>query len=78
MKKHRGLLNIGLLFVLVIGAATASVALEYSAPTVAAVIRRIVVIAGAGLVLTIWSEWRESRAKKKQQKAAAEVKDDSA
>jgi type VI protein secretion system component VasK len=77
MKKHRGLLNIGLLFVLVIGAATASVALEYSAPTVAAVIRRIVVIAGAGLVLTIWSEWRESRATKKQQKAAVEVKDDS-
>ncbi|MCP4418542.1 MAG: hypothetical protein GY805_18135, partial [Chloroflexi bacterium] len=45
---------------------------------VAAVVRRIVVIAGAGLVLTMWQQWRESRVQKKQQKAVAEVKDDTA
>lgn len=75
MQKYRGLLNILLLFVLVIGAAGASVALEDSAPTVAAVIRRVVVVIGAALVLSIWGEWRDSRAKKKQ---AAEVKNDAA
>lgn len=78
MQKYRGLLNVGLLFVLVIGAAIASVAFEDSAPAVAAVIRRVVIIAGAGLVLTMWQQWSESRAKKKQQKTAAEVKDDTA
>ncbi len=78
MQKYRGLMNVGLLFVLIIGAATVSVFLEDSAPAVAAVIRRIVVIAGAGLVLTMWQQWRESRAQKKQQKAVAEVKDDTA
>ncbi|MCP4416107.1 MAG: hypothetical protein GY805_05775, partial [Chloroflexi bacterium] len=61
MQKYRGLMNVGLLFVLIIGAATASVFLEDSAPAVAAVVRRIVVIAGAGLVLTMWQQWRESR-----------------
>ena len=76
MQKYRGLLTILILLVLVVGAATASVALEDSAPTVAAIIRRVTVIAGAGLVLTMWGEWRESRARKKQ--AAAEVKDDAA
>lgn len=78
MQKHRGLINIGLLFVLIIGATIASVTFEDSAPTVAAVIRRIVVIAGAGLVITMWQQWRESRAKKQQQKAVAQVKDDAA
>lgn len=76
MQKYRGLLNILLLLVLVVGAAIASVALEDSAPGVAEVIRRVIVIAGAGLVLTMWSEWRESRNRKKQ--AKAEVKDDAA
>lgn len=66
MQKYRGLLNILLLFGLVIGAALASVALEDSAPTVAAIIRRMVVVIGAALVLTIWSEWRDGRNKKKQ------------
>lgn len=73
MQKYRGLLIILLLLALVVGAAVVSVALEDSAPGVAEVIRRIVVIAGAGLVVTMWSEWRESRAKKKQ---AAEGKND--
>jgi 4-amino-4-deoxy-L-arabinose transferase-like glycosyltransferase len=76
MQKYRGLLNILLLLVLVVGAAIVSVALEDSAPGVAEVIRRVVVIAGVGLVLTIWSEWRESRNKKKQ--AQVEVHDDAA
>jgi uncharacterized membrane protein len=69
-------LNVLLLLVLVVGAAIASVALEDSAPGIAEVIRRVVVIAGAGLVLTIWSEWRASREKKKQ--ATVEVNDDAA
>ena len=73
MQKYRGLRNILLLLGLVVGAAVASVALEDSAPTVAEIIRRIVVIAGAGLVLTMWSEWRDSRNRKKQ---AAEATDD--
>ena len=76
MQKYRGVLTILLLLVLVMGAAFASVALEDSAPTVAAVIRRVVVIAGAGLVLMMWGEWRESRARKKQ--AKSEAKDDAA
>ena len=75
MQKYRGLLNILLLVGLVIGAAVASVALEDSAPTVAALIRRLVVVLGAALVLTIWSGWRDSREKKKQ---AAEVNHDAA
>ena len=76
MQKYRGLINIGLLFVLIIGAAIASVAFEDSAPAVAAVIRRVVVIAGAGLVITMWQQWRDGRAKKQQQKEVAKVKDD--
>lgn len=76
MQKYRGLLTILLLLILVVGAAAASVALEDSAPTAAAIIRRVTVIAGAGLVLTMWSEWRESRARKKQ--VGSEVKDDAA
>ena len=76
MKKHRSLINIGLLVILVIGAAIASVALESSAPAVASIIRRVVTMLGAALVLTLWAEWSEHRNKKKQQKAAAKVKDD--
>lgn len=76
MKKHRSLINIGLLVILVVGAAVASVALESSAPAVASIIRRVVTMLGAALVLTLWAEWSERRRKKKQQKAAAKVKDD--
>ena len=73
MQKYRGVLNILLLFLIVVGAAFASVALEDSAPTVAAIIRRLTVVGGAAIVLSMWSEWRDSRARKKQ---AVEVKDD--
>lgn len=76
MQKYRGVGMILLLVVLVFGAAAASVALEESAPGAASVIRRLVVVAGAGLVLTLWSEWSDRRARKKQ--AAGEVKDDAA
>lgn len=75
MQKYRGLLTILLLLVLVAGAAVASVALEDSAPTVAAIIRRITVIVGAGLVITLWGEWRENRQRKKQR---VEAQDDAA
>ncbi|MCA9918084.1 MAG: hypothetical protein KC445_09035 [Anaerolineales bacterium] len=69
--KNSKLLQVGLLLVVVVGGAL----LATSFPAAEQLIIRFSVIAGAAIVLNLWSQWREDRAKKKQ---AAEANDDAA
>ncbi|WP_420640866.1 hypothetical protein [Candidatus Leptofilum sp.] len=69
--KNSKLLQVGLLVVIVIAGAT----LATSFPSAERLIVRLTVIAGAAIVLNLWSMWREGRVQKKQ---AAEAKDDAA
>ncbi|WP_420629081.1 hypothetical protein [Candidatus Leptofilum sp.] len=69
--KNSKLVQIGLLVVIVIAGAL----LATSFPSAERIIMRITVVAGAAVVLNLWSMWREGRAQKKQ---AIEAKDDAA
>lgn len=69
--KNSKLVQVGLLIVVVIAGAL----LATSFPSAERLIVRLSVIAGAAIVLNLWSQWREGRAAKKQ---AVEAKDDAA
>lgn len=67
--KNSKLLQVGLLVVVVVAGAL----LATSFPSAERLIVRMTVIAGAAIVLNLWSQWREGRAQKKQ---AVEAQDD--